>query len=199
MCLLDAKLKEKFCFFFFFNVIRHFYNMGYEIQKILTAILLVVLRIFLWKPFLKIIDERNKKIKLGLEAAEQASLQASESQSESKKILDDAKKEASQFVNDAREMADKLKVELEENAMAKILGKLPQPIQDNYHIIWDEYQRNTSRESRFVHEIDKLEMALQAKIYEKDFDAKKIQPFIISTVEQIHDDDLKKILSEIIQ
>ena len=90
-------------------------------------------------------------------------------------------------------------VELEENAMAKILGKLPQPIQDNYHIIWDEYQRNTSRESRFVHEIDKLEMALQAKIYEKDFDAKKIQPFIISAVEQIHDDDLKKILSEIIQ
>ena len=46
MCLLDAKLKEKFCFFFFFNVIRHFYNMGYEIQKILTAILLVVLVIF---------------------------------------------------------------------------------------------------------------------------------------------------------
>ena len=46
MCLLDAKLKEKFCFFFFFNFIRHFYNMGYEIQKILTAILLVVLVIF---------------------------------------------------------------------------------------------------------------------------------------------------------
>ena len=46
MCLLDAKLKEKFCFFFFFNVIRQFYIMGYEIQKILTAILLVVLVFF---------------------------------------------------------------------------------------------------------------------------------------------------------
>ncbi len=96
-------------------------KLGFSLPGLITqiinfAILLVVLRIFLWKPFLKIIDERNKKIKLGLEAAEQASLQASESQSESKKILDDAKKEASQFVNDAREMADKLKIELEEKA-----------------------------------------------------------------------------------
>ena len=44
------------------------------------------------------------------------SLQANQSQSESKKILDDAKNEASQFINDTREMAEKLKMELEDKA-----------------------------------------------------------------------------------
>ena len=96
-------------------------KLGFSLPGLITqiinfAILLVVLRIFLWKPFLKIIDDRNQKIKLGLEAAEQASLQANESQSESKKILDDAKNEASQFINDTREMAEKLKMELEDKA-----------------------------------------------------------------------------------
>ena len=47
--------------------------------------------------------------------------------------------------------------------------------------------------------LDKLEMALQGKIYEKENDPEKIKPFIISAVEQIVDDDLKKILIEIIQ
>ena len=96
-------------------------KLGFSLPGLITqiinfAILLVVLRIFLWKPFLKIIDDRNQKIKLGLEAAEQASLQANESQSESKKILDDARNEASQFITDTREMAEKLKIELEDKA-----------------------------------------------------------------------------------
>jgi F-type H+-transporting ATPase subunit b len=96
-------------------------KLGFSLPGLITqiinfTILLVVLRMFLWKPFLKIIDDRNQKIKLGLEAAEQASLQANESQSESKKILDDAKKEASKFVNDARGIAEKLKMELEDKA-----------------------------------------------------------------------------------
>ena len=96
-------------------------KLGFSLPGLITqlinfGILLVVLKIFLWKPFLKIIDDRNQKIKLGLEAAEQASKQAFDSQSESKMILDDAKAEALQFASDARAMADKLKIELEEKA-----------------------------------------------------------------------------------
>ena len=56
-----------------------------------------------------------------------------------------------------------------------------------------------SSESTFVHELDKLEMALQAKIYEKDVGSKEIIPFINSVIGQIKDDDLKKLLTEIIQ
>ena len=91
------------------------------------------------------------------------------------------------------------KIALEENAMNEILGILPHSIKDDYSTIWNEYQDMISSESKLVHEIDKLEMALQAKIYEKDADPEKIKLFVTSAVEQVLDNDLKKILSEIIQ
>ena len=91
------------------------------------------------------------------------------------------------------------KIALEENAMNEILGILPNPVKDDYSTIWNEYQNMVSSESKLVHEIDKLEMALQAKIYEKDTDPEKIKLFVTSAVEQVLDNDLKKILSEIIQ
>ena len=91
------------------------------------------------------------------------------------------------------------KTELEEYAMAELLDDLPSKIKNDYYDIWNDYKENLSDESRFVHELDKLEMALQGKIYEKETDPEKIKPFIISAVEQIVDDDLKKVLIEILQ
>ena len=91
------------------------------------------------------------------------------------------------------------KTELEEYAMAELLDDLPSKIKNDYYDIWNDYKENLSDESRFVHELDKLEMALQGKIYEKEADPEKIKPFIISAVEQIVDDDLKKVLIEILQ
>ena len=91
------------------------------------------------------------------------------------------------------------KIALEENAMNEILGILPHSIKDDYSTIWNEYQDMISSESKLVHEIDKLEMALQSKIYEKEADPEKIKLFVTSAVEQVLDNDLKKILSEIIQ
>jgi len=91
------------------------------------------------------------------------------------------------------------KSELENYAMAEILESLPQTIQSDYQNIWDEFLVRDTPESRLVHELDKLEMALQAKIYEKDVDPEKVKPFIISAVEQIIDPDLKKILVDILK
>ena len=88
---------------------------------------------------------------------------------------------------------------LEENAMAEILTMLPHKVQEEYSILWMEYKDNKSKESKFVHQLDRLEMVLQAKIYEKDVDPGKIKPFMMSAVDKIHDDDLKKIFSEITQ
>ncbi len=97
------------------------------------------------------------------------------------------------------EISGEKKTELEEYAMTELLDELPDMIKHDYFDIWNDYKENLSFESRFVHEIDKLEMALQGKIYEKEADPEKIKPFIISAVEQIIDPDLKKILMEILQ
>ncbi len=91
------------------------------------------------------------------------------------------------------------KTKLEESAMEEILSFLPDNLKKEYSVIWNEYNDNLSSESTFVHELDKLEMALQAKIYEKDVGSKEIIPFINSVIGQIKDDDLKKLLTEIIQ
>ena len=91
------------------------------------------------------------------------------------------------------------KSELENYAMVEILESLPQPIQSDYQNIWNEFLLRETPEARLVHEIDKLEMALQAKIYENEGEPEKLKPFIISAVEQIIDPDLKKILVDILK
>jgi len=83
--------------------------------------------------------------------------------------------------------------------MISILSNLPDKLQSDYHSIWKDYNNNLSLESKFVHQLDKLEMILQAKIYESDVGYEKVKPFLISSLGLITDDDLKNILSEIIQ
>ena len=91
------------------------------------------------------------------------------------------------------------KSELENYAMTEILELLPQKIQSDYQDMWNEFLVRDTPEARLVHELDKLEMALQAKIYETDIDPEKVKPFIISAVEQIMDPDVKKILMDILK
>ena len=97
------------------------------------------------------------------------------------------------------EIGNDKKSELENYAMMEILESLPQSLQSDYQKMWDEFLVRETPEARLVHELDKLEMALQAKIYETDVDPERVKPFIISAVEQVNDPDLKKILVHILK
>jgi len=92
------------------------------------------------------------------------------------------------------------KNELENNAFNKITKNLPDSIKSQYLQIWQEYQENTSLESKLVHQIDKLEMALQAKIYKKDgHSQEKIESFLESARANITDPKLKELFTKIIE
>ena len=91
------------------------------------------------------------------------------------------------------------KSELETYAMMEILETLPAQIKTQYESLWNEFLIRETPEARLVHELDKLEMALQGKIYEKEVDPERVKPFIISAVEQIIDPDVKKILVDILK
>jgi putative hydrolase of HD superfamily len=66
----------------------------------------------------------------------------------------------------------------EEEAAAKILGLLPEPLRERYLDSWREYTRGESREARLVHAADKLEMLLQAREYvEAGEDAGRLMRF----------------------
>lgn len=90
------------------------------------------------------------------------------------------------------------KLNLENNTMLRILSLLPENIKNQYETIWTEFQNHESQESKFVHEIDKLEMALQAKIYSKEIDpSEKIIPFVNYAKEGIKDPNILKLFNQI--
>ncbi|AFS80837.1 metal dependent phosphohydrolase [Candidatus Nitrosopumilus koreensis AR1] len=93
----------------------------------------------------------------------------------------------------------KEKQELENNAFGKIMEKLPEPLITEYGKIWKEYQENSSPESKIVHQIDKLEMALQAKIYqEQGYSQEKLKVFLKSAKKSITHPKLKELFTKII-
>ena len=58
------------------------------------------------------------------------------------------------------------KKRLEEGkAMSCILYQVPSVVRSSYEMIWQEYQANKTRAAKFVHKLDKLEMAVQSIQY----------------------------------
>ena len=92
------------------------------------------------------------------------------------------------------------KIIIENNAYGKILSTLPESIKLQYTQIWNEYQDQESPESIIVHQIDKLEMALQAKIYQKSGKTMEdIEPFLESAKRSITNKKLKELFTKIIE
>lgn len=89
---------------------------GLIAQLINFAILLVILRIFLFGPIMRMLDERRQRIEEGLNAAEQAAEQASASEEESQRILAEARAEGQAAIQRAQEAANRLREELEARA-----------------------------------------------------------------------------------
>jgi len=92
----------------------------------------------------------------------------------------------------------KEKIDLENKTIYKILSNLPKNLQEQYVKLWDEFQKNESKESKFVHQIDKLEMALQAKIYSKQINSpERIQSFLDSAKLGIEHPNLLNLFKQI--
>ncbi len=99
-----------------------------------------------------------------------------------------------------KQLSKEKKNKLENNTFNEIIKSLPDLIKSQYLQIWQEYQENNSPESKVVHQIDKLEMALQAKIYEKDgHSQEKLDTFFESAKTDITDPKLKELFTKIIK
>ena len=82
------------------------------------TILLIVLRLFLYKPVLRLLDERKRRIREGLERAEQAASDASASEREARETIERARQEGRELVQQAQDGAARLRARLEEQARA---------------------------------------------------------------------------------
>ena len=90
------------------------------------------------------------------------------------------------------------KITLENKTMGDILSQLPNDLQKNYSILWNEFVENSSLESKLLHEIDKLEMALQATIYSNSFNDKPFNVFLETAELSIKNPELKKIFNSLL-
>ncbi|MGB9125346.1 MAG: HD domain-containing protein [Nitrosotalea sp.] len=83
----------------------------------------------------------------------------------------------------------------EKDAMIEIFSKLPDNLALQYDKIWQEYSQADTRESILLHEIDKLEMAIQAVKYSSEgFSNEKLSLFVDSAKKEIKSRELLDIL-----
>ncbi len=83
---------------------------------------------------------------------------------------------------------------MENKAFVDIAFHLPESIRSSYLQIWNEYLNHDSPESKIVHQIDRLEMALQARLYVKQgYLKEKMTPFFDSAKEDIVHPKIKEL------
>ena len=80
-------------------------------QTVNFVFLLVVLRLFIYKPVLKMLDERRERIREGLSAAERGRETAAEASREAAAQIEAARLEGQQIVAQAQQVAQRLQEE----------------------------------------------------------------------------------------
>jgi putative hydrolase of HD superfamily len=82
--------------------------------------------------------------------------------------------------------------------MKSILSGLPKTIREDYERIWIEYLQSKTDAAKFVHRIDRLEMAMQAHQYAKQgYAGKLLAPFFESARTAVGDEG--DLVSEILK
>ncbi|GBD23657.1 MAG: F0F1 ATP synthase subunit B [Chloroflexota bacterium] len=79
-------------------------------------VLLLILRFTLYKPVLRLLDERRQRIAEGLNAAEAARAEAAQAQANIQEQLEAARREGQRLVAEAQEIANRIQAEAREAA-----------------------------------------------------------------------------------
>ncbi len=96
-------------------------NLGYLVLQIINFIvLLIVLRLTVYKPLLNMLQERKERIAEGLNYARQSEEALASAESDKQKVLDEARAEAQRIIAEARrraeEAAEQYKADAQEEA-----------------------------------------------------------------------------------
>jgi putative hydrolase of HD superfamily len=90
--------------------------------------------------------------------------------------------------------------EKENDVMKQMLSLLPEEQREKQMNVWKEYQDGKTREAKAVRQLEKIEMALQAKEYEKAGTAwQKLERFIKSADETIVWPQVRRLLAQTLE
>ncbi len=88
----------------------------------------------------------------------------------------------------------------ENNAIKQILNLLPKKQREKYMMDWTEYREGKTKEAEALRQLEKLEMTLQAKEYEKDKTTdQSLERFIKSTEKAVTRPELRRLFSFILE
>ena len=88
----------------------------------------------------------------------------------------------------------------EQDAICQILGLLPEVQRADYLSVWAEYQQGETKEAKAARQLDKIEMAMQAKEYEKmGHEKKRLERFVNSAQKFTEWSDLKRLLEYVLE
>lgn len=93
-------------------------------------------------------------------------------------------------------ISDKEKYKNESEAVKRLFSMLPKG--QRYAQLWEEYESQKTPEARLVKEIDRLEMALQAAVYEKQ-GGYNLEEFFPYVQKRISRPEVKEILEDILR
>ena len=86
-----------------------------------------------------------------------------------------------------------------ERSIRTLLLKLPAKSRPAYLRLWADLRERRSKEARLVHQLDKVEMAFQAREYGKRTGQRKMRDFYDSASKETNDPILKKVLASILK
>jgi F-type H+-transporting ATPase subunit b len=150
---------------------------GLITQLISFAILVFLLTRFLYKPVVKLLDERAEKIKKGLSDAETASKGAEEAASKIEEELSQARLEGKKLVEAAREASNQLREEEKEKIAVEISQMMEKA----------KKEINSERDSAILelkNRFGELVVDAAGKVIEKEIDEKSHSELITKALEE---------------
>lgn len=88
-------------------------------QLVNFGLLLLLFSVLLYKPLLKVLDERKKRIQEGLEASEEAKRRLAETEKEVARELDRARQEGQALIAQAQQISARIQEEARQSARAE--------------------------------------------------------------------------------
>jgi len=96
---------------------------------------------------------------------------------------------------DKRRVSKNSLSQMRTEAIRSIIEKIPKTARDSYLGLWQDLRTGRTREARLIKALDKLEMALQAKEYERTgVDRRQLADFYLSATRQVTDQKLRRVL-----
>jgi F-type H+-transporting ATPase subunit b len=154
-------------------------NPGLIVWTIITfLVLLSVMKKFAWKPILKMLEEREDKIRTALEEASRARTETAEMLKQNEKNLARAEEEYQKMIREGRALAEKLKED--------IVAKAKQQAQQELRLATEEIQRNVeAAKLQLRAEVADLAIKATEKILEETLDEKRQKRLIDSVMNQL--------------